>query len=78
MGLPLLSGQQVIAALQKLGWEHTRTKGSHCFLFRPTQPRRPVTVPRHKELDRGTLRSILRSTDLTAEELLAALGKKPS
>jgi predicted RNase H-like HicB family nuclease len=31
--------------------------------------RSPVTVPLHRELDRGTLRSILRMADLSAEEL---------
>lgn len=30
--------------------------------------RKPITVPRHHELDRGTLRAILRTTEISVEE----------
>ncbi|HTM45037.1 MAG TPA: type II toxin-antitoxin system HicA family toxin, partial [Polyangiaceae bacterium] len=37
--------------------------------------RSPVTVPEHDELDRGTLRSIIRAAGITPEELIALLEK---
>ncbi len=35
--------------------------------------RPPLTVPRHRQLDRGTLRAIIRQAELTVEELLELL-----
>jgi len=35
--------------------------------------RHPLTVPRHKEIARGTLRVIMRQADFTLEELLKLL-----
>lgn len=56
------SGQEVIKALRKHGFEYVRQKGSHAILkYRhPENPDdiRTVTVPRHREIDTGTLRSI--------------------
>ena len=35
---------------------------------------RPVTVPMHAELDRGTLRSIIRTADVSVEEFVKLVG----
>ena len=69
--LPIISGAQCVAALQKLGYRITRQKGSHVRLACPG--RTPVTVPMHSELDRGTLRSILRTAEITVEQFLDLL-----
>ena len=66
MALPLISGSACIAALAKLGYRHLRTKGSHARL--ECVGRAPLTVPLHAELDRGTLRAILKAAGVTAEE----------
>jgi len=47
-------------------------RGSHIMLIRRTPPAQ-TTIPNHKELDRGTLRAIIRQTGLTVEEFLALL-----
>ena len=52
-GLPLISGNRCIKALQKIGYMKTHTKGSHVRLVCPN--RAPVTVPQHDELDREGL-----------------------
>ena len=67
-GLPVVSGGQLIRALERLGWEHVRQRGSH-FRLRHPQRRRFLVVPLKKELKRGTLRGILRDADLTVDEL---------
>jgi predicted RNA binding protein YcfA (HicA-like mRNA interferase family) len=71
MSPPLISGAQCVAALAKIGYVVVRQKGSHVRLACPQ--RSPVTVPMHAELDRGTLRSILRTVDLSEEEFRALL-----
>lgn len=57
--LPIISGKQCIAALHAVGYRELRQKGSHVRLA--CEGRSPVTVPLHSTLDRGTLRSILRT-----------------
>jgi predicted RNA binding protein YcfA (HicA-like mRNA interferase family) len=36
-------------------------------------PRRTISVPDHKELDRGTLRSIIRQVGLSVDEFINLL-----
>ena len=67
-GLPVVSGAQLIRALERLGWEAVRQRGSHVRLRHPER-RMFLVVPLHKELKRGTLRGILRDADLSVDEL---------
>lgn len=68
--IPQVSGRQVVAALERIGYVIVRQRGSHMRLRHLTDPTRlPVTVPDHRTLKFGTLRAILRDTQLTAEEL---------
>ena len=69
--LPVISGAECVAALSKLGYRVLRQKGSHVRLVAPG--RSPVTVPMHAELDRGTLRSMIRTVDVGVEEFLELL-----
>jgi predicted RNA binding protein YcfA (HicA-like mRNA interferase family) len=62
----------VINALRRLGFRIDRQKGSHVILVNDRTGRRTV-VPVHGELDRGTLRSILRQARVSVEELLKVL-----
>ena len=64
--LPLLSGQKIVNALQRIGYYVRRQMGSHIRLYH--SERLPVTVPAHREVDRRTLKSILRTVNLTTEE----------
>jgi len=57
--LPRVSGADVIKALEKAGFQFTRQHGSHMILRR-IDPFAQTTVPNHRELDRGTLRAIIR------------------
>ncbi|GBC96536.1 hypothetical protein HRbin16_02342 [bacterium HR16] len=67
--LPVVSGRQCIKALTKAGFVVARQRGSHVVLYRDEPPAQ-VTVPDHRELDRGTLRSIIRQAGLTIEEFV--------
>ncbi|HII99490.1 MAG TPA: addiction module toxin, HicA family [Methanoregula sp.] len=66
--LPILSGKDVVKALGKLGYTINDQKGSHIHLRHPF--RRPLTVPNHPEVARGTLRIIIKDADLTIEKFL--------
>lgn len=70
--LPRISGRQCIAALRRAGFELRRQRGSH-VVMRRHDPFAQVVVPDHSELDRGTLRAILRQADLSLERLLELL-----
>ena len=68
-GLPVISGRQAVAALERAGYQVVRQKGSHLRLRHPTDSsRQPVTVPDHKELKSGTLRAIIRDAGFSIEE----------
>lgn len=72
--LPALGSREVIAALKKVGFSETASRGkdSHVFMYR-AEPPKGITVPRQKVIKRGTLRAIIRQADLTVEEFLALL-----
>lgn len=70
--LPVVSGRDLVRALRMMGFELDRQKGSHMILFRAEAPT-TVTVPDHRELDRGTLRAILRQAGITPDELAKLL-----
>ena len=70
--LPQVSGSDVVRALQKLGFTVRRQHGSH-IVMRRDDPFAQTVVPNHRQIDRGTLRAILRQTEITTEELIKLL-----
>lgn len=64
--LPVISGRACVRAVERIGFRVIRQVGSHIVLRRD-EPFCQVVVPDHKMLDRGTLRSILRSVGVTAD-----------
>lgn len=66
-GLPRISGRKCVKVLEKAGFYFKRQHGSHIILRRD-EPYTQLVVPDHKELDRGTLRAIIRQADLSIEE----------
>lgn len=66
--LPVVSGAELIAALEKVGWEIVRQRGSHVRL-RHAERSLFLVVPLHRELKRGTLAGILRDAGLDRDEL---------
>ncbi len=69
--LPRVSGKEVLRLLLKLGYYIRDQKGSHAHLRHPTKP--PLTVPMHDELDRGTLKAILKSANLSVDEFVGLI-----
>ena len=54
-----VSGDDLVRALEHLGYKVIRQKGSHVRLRHDGPPRHSVTVPRHSPLKAGTLQGIL-------------------
>ena len=68
--LPVLSGADVIKALEQLGFAQVRQRGSHVVLRRGGTG---TVVPLHRELKTGTLAGILRQAGVTQDEFLGAV-----
>jgi len=67
--LRVLSGQEVCSVLSKHGFELVRQKGSHMVMQRKTQfSTITVSVPNHKEIRIGTLKSIIRQSQVPSAE----------
>jgi predicted RNA binding protein YcfA (HicA-like mRNA interferase family) len=69
---PVVSGQQLIKALEKDGWAVVRQRGSHVRLKKPGR-RYALVVPLHKEIRKGTLGGILRDANLSQDDLRSLL-----
>lgn len=60
--LPVCSGQEAVLAFRKLGYEVDH----HLSMRR-------LTVPNHRELAKGTLRSLIREAGITKEQFVELL-----
>lgn len=72
--LPRLSGRAVVKSFGRNGWELARQKGSHMILVK-TGSWATLSVPDHREVAPGTLRSLIRASGLTVEEFIALTRK---
>ena len=68
--LPRVSGREAIRALEGLGFQVTRQRGSHVVLRRGSAG---CVVPDHKELKLGMLKGVLKQAGVAADEFMAAL-----
>ncbi len=63
-----LSGDDLVKALSKFGYQITRQKGSHIRVTTQLNGEHHITIPRHKSLRIGTIGGIL-------EKVAAHIGK---
>lgn len=69
--LPRLSGREVVQVFAALGWEVARQRGSHIILVKEGSIA-TLSVPDHREVAKGTLRSLIRAAGLTVDEFVVA------
>ena len=69
--LSVVSGQETVTALKKIGFAEIGQRGSHVKLR--NQRDRTAIVPIHRELARGTLAADLRQSDITVSEFIDLL-----
>ncbi len=68
--LPRVSGSEAVRALQRLGFEIARQRGSHIVMRRGSAG---CVVPNHREVKTGTLAGLLRQAGVSADEFISAL-----
>ncbi len=71
--LPAVSGSEAVRAFQRDGWIFDRQRGSHVVLLKSGR-NVSLSVPQHRELAPGTLRSLIRNAGLSVEEFVTLLG----
>jgi predicted RNA binding protein YcfA (HicA-like mRNA interferase family) len=65
-----VSGTDAVRIFEKAGWMIDRPRGSHVILVKDGHVA-TLSVPDHKELARGTLRSLIRAAGMTTEDFEA-------
>jgi len=69
-----VSGEEAIRALERLGFEQVRQRGSHVIMKKDTPTGKiGCSVPLHRELKIGTLRGILKQAKVEPEDFIAKL-----
>ncbi len=72
--VPVISGKEAVKALAQAGFTIVRQRGSHIRMKKVTSETEiKITIPLHETLDRGTLKSIIRSAGLTVDEFVGLL-----
>jgi predicted RNA binding protein YcfA (HicA-like mRNA interferase family) len=71
--LPVCSGADAIRAFELGGWSRTSQKGSHVTLTKSGKVV-VLTVPLHRELGPGLLRSLIRKAGITVDEFVDLLN----
>ena len=66
--LPVLSGDEFVKVMEKIGYVWDHTEGSHMILLHPEGRR--LSVPRHRELGHGLMRSLIHDAGLTREQFM--------
>ena len=61
--MPVLSGREIVKIFESLGWEKSRQSGSHIIYV-------SLSIPDHKEVAAGTLRSLIKAAGLTNDDFL--------
>lgn len=70
--LPVVSGDDFVRAMRRVGYTLDHIRGSHMILTHPSRAR--LSVPRHRELGRGMLRRLLRNAGVSREEFAGLIN----
>jgi predicted RNA binding protein YcfA (HicA-like mRNA interferase family) len=70
--LPVLSGRKAVRTFERLGWHIARQRGSHIIMVKEGQIT-TLSIPDHKEVAKGTLRSLIRAAGITVDEFTGQL-----
>jgi predicted RNA binding protein YcfA (HicA-like mRNA interferase family) len=71
--LPTLTGEEIVKALQRAGFQIVRQRGSHILLKHPDGRTTTVPVHRGEIIGRGLLSKILRDTELSRTDFITLL-----
>ena len=71
MKIPLLSGREVLAVLNRMGFREIHRKGSHVKMNHLDG--RKIVFPFHDEVDKYTLKGALKDADIDIKKFLKNL-----
>ena len=63
---PLLSGKEIVRAFERIGYYRTSQRGSH-IKIRNDSKETTLIIPAHKEVDRWTLKGILKDAEMKTQ-----------
>jgi predicted RNA binding protein YcfA (HicA-like mRNA interferase family) len=66
--LPVISGKEAVRAFEKDGWRVVRRAKSKHIVMKKEGMVTTLSIPEHKVLDRGLLRSLIRDAHLSIEK----------
>ncbi len=75
MKLPVISGKEAVMAFEKAGWHIDRRARSRHIIMKKSGMMTTLSVPEHKILDRGLLRSLIRDSYMSVDEFNELLKK---
>ena len=67
--LPIINGREVVRVFTSLGWQVVRQSGSHIIMTKEGEIA-TLSIPDHREIAKGTLRSLIRAAGLTVTEFV--------
>ncbi len=67
--LPIINGREVVRVFTSLGWQVVRQSGSHIIMTKEGEIA-TLSIPDHREIAKGTLRSLIRAAGLTVSEFV--------
>ncbi len=73
--LPVISGREAIRGLEKAGWCIERRAKSRHLIMKRAGMKTTLSIPEHKTLDRGLLRSLIRDAYLSVDEFKELLKR---
>ena len=73
--LPVVSGRQAVRAFERDGWRVVRRAKSRHIILKKEGMVTTLSIPEHKILDRGLLRSLIRDAYISIEKFNELLKK---
>ncbi len=73
--LPVVSGREAVKAFKKNGWKVIRRAKSRHIIMKKEGMLTTLSIPEHKVLDRGLLRSLIRDAYISIEKFNELLEK---
>ncbi len=70
--LPVLSGREVVRVFETFGWQVVRQSASHIIMVKEGE-QVTLSIPDHREVAKGTLRSLIRASGLTVQEFISGM-----
>ena len=73
--LPVISDKEAVRAFEKCGWRVVRRAKSKHIIMKKEGMVTTLSIPEHKVLDRGLLRSLIRDAYISLESFNELLRK---